>query len=75
MKEIVKNHFKRIILALGYTLAGIIIYGYLFNELFHLWYVTLLVIIVMLIAGTICGYLYVKAEINEQKKANLVENN
>ena len=75
MKDIVKNHFKRIMLALGYTLAGIIIYGYLFNELFHLWYVTLLVIIVMLIAGTICGYLYVKAEINEQKKANLVENN
>jgi uncharacterized membrane protein AbrB (regulator of aidB expression) len=74
MKEIVKNHFKRIMLALGYTLAGIIIYGYLFNKLFHLWYVTLLVILVLLIAGSVCGYLYVKAEINEQKKANLVEN-
>jgi hypothetical protein len=75
MIEIVKNHFKRIMLALGYTLAGIIIYGYLFNKLFHLWYVTLLVILVLLIAGSVCGYLYVKAEINEQKKANLVENN
>ena len=74
MKEIVKNNFKLIMLALCYTLAGIIIYGYLFNKLFHLWYVTLLVILVLLIAGSVCGYLYVKAEINEQKKANLVEN-
>ena len=74
MKEIVKNHYKRISLALCYTLAGILIYGYLFNQLFHLWYVTLVVILVIIALGSIGGYLYVKSEINQQKKANLVEN-
>lgn len=74
MKEIVKNHYKTISLVLGYMLAGILIYGYLFNELFHLWYVTFTVILVIIALGLIGGYLYVKSEINEQKKANLVEN-
>jgi ABC-type multidrug transport system permease subunit len=74
MKEIVKNNIKPISLALAYTLAGILIYGYLFNELFHLWYITLVVILVIIAIGSIGGILYVKSQINEQKKANLVEN-
>ena len=74
MNEIVKNHYKRMCLALCYTLSGILIYGYLFNELFHLWYVTLVVILVIIAIGSFGGFLYVKSEINEQKKTNLVEN-
>ena len=75
MKEIIKNHYKSIILVLGYTIAGIIIYGYLFNKLYNNIGITLLVIGLITIIGSLCGIFYIKSEINAQKKANLVEKN
>jgi len=73
MKELWKNEKKNILLVVAYTLVAMTVYCVWFHSLWHLWYVTLLTGLLIIIIGAVCGYFYVKSSI--RAKAKLEEEN
>ena len=53
MKEIIKAHYKDILLVLGYIIVAEMIYITLVDDLWHLWYINLLVGVGIFIIGII----------------------
>ncbi len=68
MKEIIKAHYKDILLVLGYIIVAEMIYITLVDDLWHLWYINLLVGVGIFIIGIIGGYFYIKSVIKEKTK-------
>lgn len=68
MKEIIKAHYKDILLVLGYIIVAEMIYITLVEDLWHLWYMNLLVGVGIFIIGIIGGYFYIKSVIEEKTK-------
>ncbi|MBO5711590.1 MAG: hypothetical protein J6R47_02025 [Acholeplasmatales bacterium] len=60
MKEIIKKYYKDILLVVGYTVAATVIYGALFNNIWHIWWVNLITVLVIVIIGVIFGIFYIK---------------
>ena len=72
MKELWKNEKKNLILVFAYTVIALVVYCVWFQSWWHLWYVTLLTGIGVVIIGDLVGYFYIKADIkakysNEEK--------
>ena len=63
MKELWKNEKKNLILVFAYTVIALIVYCVWFQSWWHLWYVTLLTGIGVVIIGALVGYFYIKADI------------
>lgn len=70
MKELWKNEKKNLILVIAYTLVALIVYCVWFESWWHLWYVTLLTGLGVIVIGAVVGYFFIKADI---KAKNLKE--
>ena len=72
MKELWKNEKKNLILVIAYTLVALTVYCVWFESWWHLWYVTLLTGLGVIVIGAVVGYFFIKADIkaknlNEEK--------
>ena len=72
MLKILKEQFNRIIQCFIYTLLMCLIYGIWTWSVWHLWVVTLLIVVTIVVAGAIVGYFWIKSQI---KSETTVENN
>lgn len=65
--DYIKNNYKNIILVLAYIIIACAVYVVWFNSMWHLWYVNMITIIVIISIGITIGYLYIKSD-NKAKK-------
>ena len=68
MKDFIKKYYKNLILVLVYLVLGNLVYIILANEIWHKWYLDLIVGIVVTAFGIYLGYLYLRSEIRAEKK-------
>ena len=71
MLEVFKKQFNKILQALIYTILLCLIYGIWTWKAWNLWYVTLIIILVIIAVGIAVSYFWIKSEI---KKETTVEN-
>jgi ABC-type polysaccharide/polyol phosphate export permease len=72
MLDIIKKQFNKILQAFIYTLLLCLIYGIWSYKAWNLWYVTLIIVLVIIGLGFVVSYLWIKSEV---KKESTVENN
>ena len=71
MLKILKEQFNRILQCFIYTLLMCLIYGVWSYKAWNLWYVTLIIVLVIIAIGFVISYLWIKSDI---KKQDTVEN-
>lgn len=68
MKEFIKKYYKQLLLVLIYLALGNVVYIILANEMWHLWFVDIIVGVVITAFGVYLGYLYLRSEIKAEEK-------
>ena len=58
--EFIKKNLKKLLLVLAYTITACVVYGYWFQVLWNRWYITLITVLLIVIAGCVIGYFYTK---------------
>ncbi len=66
--EMLKKIYKRLLLVIAYTFVACLVYGYWFNYQWGKWYLTLMIIVIILIAASIIGYFYIKKLLKPNKE-------
>lgn len=62
MLEIFKRNYLNILIAFFYTIIATLVYGIWSYSAWHLWYVTFIIVLAILIVGIIIGYFWIKSE-------------
>ena len=80
LKDLIKKQYKNLILIAAYIIAAALVYSIWFNSIWHLWYINLITVFVIVTAGCVIGYFYLKSEIKKQEqleaeKTEVVDNN
>lgn len=70
LKDLIKKQYKNLILISVYIISAALVYGIWFNSMWHLWYVNLITVVVIVAIGCVIGYFYLKLEIKNQDEAN-----
>lgn len=60
MKNVIKSQWKRLVLALVYTIVAVAVYVVMVEIFWHLWYVNLIVGLAVAAIGCVVGYIYAK---------------
>ena len=75
--DYIKNNNKNILLVLAYIIIACAVYVVWFNSMWHLWFVNMITIIVIISIGITIGYFYIKSEnkakIDKEKLENKEE--
>lgn len=71
MLEIFKKNYVNICIVFVYTLLGSLVYGIWSYSAWHLWYVTLIIILVIIGLGCLCGWFWIGHEIKKQKESSV----
>lgn len=71
MLDIIKKQFNKILQAFIYTTIMCLIYGVWSYKAWSLWYVTLIIVVVIVAIGVVVSYLWIKSEV---KKESNIEN-
>lgn len=71
MLDIIKKQFNKMLQAFIYTLLLCLIYGIWSYKAWNLWYVTLIIVVVIVAIGVVISYLWIKSEL---KKESNIEN-
>lgn len=66
--EHIKNNFLNICIAIVYTVIAALVYGIWSYSGWHLWYVTLIIVIAILGAGVTISYFWIRSEIRSKQK-------
>ncbi len=66
--EMLKKIYERLVVGVSYTLVACLVYGYWFNYQWGKWYLTLMIIVIILIAASIIGYFYIKKLLKPNKE-------
>lgn len=79
LKDLIKKQYKNLILIAAYIIAAALVYGIWFNSIWHLWYINLITIVVIVAIGCLIGYFYLKSEMKKEEaleaQSNIAENN
>ncbi len=67
MKKLWKNQYKNILLVIGYIIVTSSVYGVWFHSLWHLWFVDVIIVLVIIAIGCVIGYFYIKSEMDKEK--------
>lgn len=67
MLEFIKKHFYNICITFVYTLLACLVYGIWSYSAWNLWYVTLIIVVLLVVVGSLCGYIWIKKEIQKQQ--------
>lgn len=68
LKDLIKKQYKNLILIAAYIIAASLVYGIWFNSIWHLWYINLITVFVIVAVGCVIGYFYLKSEIKKQEQ-------
>lgn len=68
MKDIFNKFYKDIILALAYSVVAVIVYVFMAESIWGLWYIDLIMGFGVLVISLVLSYVYVKSRIKEEKK-------
>lgn len=68
MQEFCKKHFYKLLLTLVYTALACLVYGIWSYSAWHLWYVTLIIVLLFMIAGCVIGYFWLKGDLKPQEE-------
>ncbi len=60
--EYIKKNWKNLLLVLIYIVIASLVYIFWFDSMWHLWFINLIAVIVIIIVGVIIGYFYIKGE-------------
>lgn len=74
--DTLKKIYKKLILVIAYTAIACAVYGYWVHVLWGKWYITLITVLIVIVAGAGIGYLYMKNDLKpktEEKKEEQVE--
>ncbi len=74
LKDLIKKQYKNLILIAAYIIAAALVYGIWFNSIWHLWYINLITVFVIVVVGCVIGYFYLKAEIKKQEQLEAEKN-
>lgn len=75
MLNFIKEQFYKLLLCFIYTLIATLIYGIWSYKLWSLWYVTLIIVLVVISVGVVISYFWIKSEIKAKQQENTIENN
>ena len=67
MLEHIKNNYVNICIAIVYTILASLVYGIWSYSAWHLWYVTLIIVIVIVGIGSVIGYFWIRSEIKKNQ--------
>ncbi len=70
MKEFIKKYYKNLILVIIYLVLANLVYVILANEIWHRWYLDIIVGLVVSGFGIYLGFLYIRSEIRAEEKKN-----
>lgn len=70
----IKNNYKNLLLVLAYIIIASLVYVIWFNSLWHLWYVNVAVVLVIVVSGCVIGYFFIKSE-NKIKEESIKQEN
>lgn len=79
MLEHIKNNYVNISIAIVYTVIASLVYGIWSYSAWHLWYVTLIIVLVIVGIGTCIGFFWIRSEIRkaqpkqEEKEETIVQ--
>ncbi len=62
MLEYIKKNYLTIIIVFFYTMIASLVYGIWSYSAWHLWYVSLIIILALVVAGITIGYFWIKSE-------------
>ena len=65
MLEHIKKNYVNICIAIVYTILASLVYGIWSYSAWHLWYVTLIIVIVIVAAGFVIGFFWIRSEIRK----------
>ena len=74
MLTLIKEQFNKLLLCFVYILIGCLVYGIWTYHLWNLWYVTLIVVFVIIAIGVTISYFWIKSEIKKNPQESVVEN-
>ena len=66
MLKILKEQFNRILQCFIYTLLMCLVYGIWSYKAWNLWYVTLIIVLVIVAIGVVISYFWIKSGIKEK---------
>ncbi|MDE6047924.1 MAG: hypothetical protein K2F56_04775 [Anaeroplasmataceae bacterium] len=67
MLEHIKNNYVNICMAIVYTILASLVYGIWSYSAWHLWYVTLIIVIVIVGIGSVIGFFWIRSEIRKNQ--------
>ncbi|MDE5546865.1 MAG: hypothetical protein K2M84_01750 [Anaeroplasmataceae bacterium] len=67
MLEHIKNNYVNICIAIVYTILASLVYGIWSYSAWHLWYVTLIIVIAIVGIGSVIGYFWIRSEIKKNQ--------
>ena len=59
MLDFIKKHCYELMVTFVYTLLACLVYGIWSYSAWELWYVSVIIVIVILLIGVVCGYLWI----------------
>ena len=68
MITLIKNNYVNICIALVYSVLACLVYGIWSYSAWHLWYVTLIVVLFILAVSAVISYFWLKSEIMHKKE-------
>ena len=66
MLELFKKYSYNIFITLAYTIIAALVYGVWSFNAWQLWYVTTIIVVVILAIGVFCGWLWIKHDSKKQ---------
>ena len=63
MLEQIKENYVNISIASVYTILAMLVYGIWSYSAWRLWWVTMLIVIILLVAGSVISFFWIKSEI------------
>lgn len=71
MLEIFKKNYVNICIVFVYTIIAGLVYGIWSYSAWQLWYVTLIIVLVIVALGVLCGYFWISHELKKQKESSV----
>lgn len=68
MLEQIKENYVNICIALVYTILAMLVYGIWSYSAWHLWWATMLIVLVILGIGFVISFFWIKGEVKSKKE-------
>lgn len=68
----IKENYLNVCIAAAYTIIACLVYGIWSYKSWHLWYVTILIIVFIIIIGCVVGFIWIRSEIHKKQE---IQNN